>query len=93
MSQAVLRFVRNLLIALGVALASTLGLGVAWTAIGGGDLPVHGWIALLLGIFGTVGLAWALMALAFKSSREGWDDRVDNRLDPGRGDRDNDDKP
>jgi hypothetical protein len=25
-----------------------------------------------------VGLTWALMALAFKSSREGWDDRPDD---------------
>jgi len=46
-------------------------------------MSVHGWIALGLGVAGTVGLGWGLMALAFRSSREGWDDRVDNRLDPG----------
>ena len=89
MPRPVLRLIGNLLVALGVAIAATLGIGVAWAAIGGGDLPVHGWIALLLGVFGTVGLAWGLMALAFKSDREGWDDRVDNTLDPG-GDRDRD---
>jgi hypothetical protein len=33
-------------------------------------------IALSLGVLGAVGLTWALMALAFKSSREGWDDRL-----------------
>jgi hypothetical protein len=30
-----------------------------------------------LGVAGTAGLTWGLMALAFRSSREGWDDRVD----------------
>ncbi|MGV8928545.1 MAG: hypothetical protein ACOH1E_02235 [Brevundimonas sp.] len=51
---------------------------MAWTAIGGGPLGLHGLIALSLGVFGTVAMAWGLMALAFKSSREGWDDRPDN---------------
>jgi len=83
MSRGPVRLIRNLLVAAGVALASTLGLAAAWEAIGGGDLPLHGWIALVLAVVGTVGLAWGLMALAFKSSREGWDDRVDNSLDPG----------
>jgi hypothetical protein len=47
-------------------------------------MSVHGWIAMGLGVLGTVGLAWGLMSLAFRSNREGWDDQVDNRLDPGR---------
>lgn len=72
------------LFALAVSAGATWGLGLFWTAIGGGALPLHGWIAMGLGITGTVGLAWGLMALAFKSHHEGWDDRVDNRLDPGR---------
>jgi len=84
------RLVGSLLVAGGIAAGATVAISVAWAAIGGGDLPMHGWIALLLGIFGTVGLAWGLMALAFKSDREGWDDRVDNSLDPGG---DEDDKP
>ena len=83
MSQGLVRFVRNLLVAAGVAGVSALGLNAAWGAMGGAELTVHGWIALVLCISGTVGLAWGLMALAFKSSREGWDDRVDNSLDPG----------
>ena len=64
--------------------AATLLLGLTWSVIGGGAMSLHGWIALGIGMFGTAGLAWGLMALAFRSSREGWDDRVDNSLDPGR---------
>jgi hypothetical protein len=74
----------SLLVALCVATLVTAALAGFWHLIGGGDLTVHGWIALLIGMFGSVGLAWLLMALAFKSNREGWDDRVDNSLDPGR---------
>lgn len=85
---ALVRFLLNLLLALLVAAVATWGLAAVWRAIGGGDLSAHGWIALSLGIVGTVGLAWALMALAFKSDREGWDDRVDNSFDPGRDDGD-----
>lgn len=79
-----LRLILNLFIALAIAAASTLAVSVFWRAIGGGALPPHGWIALSLGVLGTVILAWVLMALAFKSDREGWDDRVDNTHDPGR---------
>ena len=62
----------------GVAALVTVVVSLAWTAIGGGPLGLHGLIALSLGVLGTVGLTWALMALAFKSSREGWDDRPDH---------------
>lgn len=79
-----LRFCVHALIALVLAGAATWGLGLFWVAIGGGDLPLHGWIAMALGVTGTVALSWVLMALAFKSHREGWDDQVDNSLDPGR---------
>jgi hypothetical protein len=82
----VARLLLRLLIACGIAGGATWGLGWTWTAIGGGALPIHGWIALTLGVLGTGGLAWGLMALAFRSDREGWDDRVDNSLDPGKGD-------
>ncbi len=83
-----IRFLLNLLLALLVAAVATWGLAAVWRAIGGGELSIHGWIAMSLGILGTVGLAWVLMALAFKSDREGWDDRVDNTFDPGREDGD-----
>ena len=79
-----LRLLLRILLALAIAAVATWGLGLFWVAIGGGDLPLHGWIAMALGVTGTVGLAWGLMALAFRSSHEGWDDGVDNTLDPGR---------
>ena len=84
------RLFRNLLIAALLSAAATGLISLFWKAIGGGDLPLHGWIALLLGVTGTVALAWVLMGLAFKSNREGWDDRVDNSLDPGRDETDDD---
>ena len=76
------RLLARLLLALGISAAATWGLGLFWVAIGGGDLPLHGWIAMGLGVVGTVGLTWGLMSLAFKSDREGWDDQVNNSLDP-----------
>jgi len=82
--QGVLRHVLTTLTALGVSALATGALGGFWMAIGGGPMPIHGWIAMGLGVLGTVGLTWLLMALAFKSHREGWDDQVDNTFDPGR---------
>lgn len=84
MAASTLRLWLLTLLALLLSALATWGLGLFWTAIGGGDLPLHGWIAMGLGIIGTVVLTWGLMALAFKSHNEGWDDRVDNTLDPGR---------
>lgn len=84
------RFALSFGLAVVIAAASTLGLAGLWRLIGGGTMSVHGWIALGLGVLGTVGLAWLLMALAFRSDREGWDDRVENRLDPGRDETDDD---
>jgi len=84
MAGRVVRFVLSLGLACLIAGAATFGLGLFWRAIGGGAMSVHGWIAMGLGVLGTVGLTWLLMGLAFKSHREGWDDRVDNSLDPGR---------
>ena len=82
----IVRLLLALLLAGLIAAGATALLALVWTAIGGADLTMHGWIALSLGVVGTVLLAWVLMGLAFKSDREGWDDRVDNRLDPGRED-------
>jgi hypothetical protein len=72
------RLLLKLLAVTGVAVVATAAVSFAWTAIGGGPLGLHGLIALSLGVSGTVGLTWALMALAFRSSRDGWDDRPDN---------------
>ena len=68
---------RIFLIVAGVAVASVVGISLAWTAIGGGPMPIHGLVALSLGIAGTIALAWVLMDLAFRSDREGWDERAD----------------
>lgn len=84
MKARIIRFLLLLCASLLIAAIATMGLGLFWIAIGGGAMSVHGWIAMGLGVLGTVGLAWALMSLAFRSHREGWDDQVDNRLDPGR---------
>ncbi|PZO34718.1 MAG: hypothetical protein DCE92_11485 [Alphaproteobacteria bacterium] len=84
MKARIIRFLLLLCASLLIAAIATMGLGLFWIAIGGGAMSVHGWIAMGLGVLGTVGLAWALMSLAFRSHRDGWDDQVDNRLDPGR---------
>ena len=84
MASRIARFMLSLGLALLIAAVCTLALSLFWKAIGGGDMSIHGWIAMGLGVLGTVGLAWGLMSLAFRSARDGWDDRVDNHLDPGR---------
>lgn len=74
-------WVRSLLIVVAVSAVSTLAVGAAWIGIGGGTLPTHGWIALSLGVVGTVALTWALMRLAFRSDRDGWDARAGDTSD------------
>lgn len=71
------RFLSRVCLLVAVSAASVLAVWLGWSAIGGGALGLHGLIALSLGVSGTVALTWALMALAFKSSREGWDERAD----------------
>ncbi len=90
MTRRLVRFVLLLLLSVVIAAGITAAFNATWLAIGGGRMSVHGWIALGLGVFGTIGLAWALMGLAFRSDREGWDDRVDNSFDPGRDGEDDD---
>tara|TARA_R110002167_G_scaffold20393_4_gene74602 strand:+ start:365 stop:649 length:285 start_codon:yes stop_codon:yes gene_type:complete len=70
---------RALLTVAVVALAAggTVGTARIWMAIGGGAPTIHGWIAMTIGIGGTIALAWVLMALAFRSDRDGWDARAD----------------
>ena len=85
------RFLLALGLAVAIAAVAVLGLAAYWRLIGGGPMSVHGWIAMGLGVLCTGGLAWVLMSLAFRSDREGWDDRVDNHLDPGRDKAEDDD--
>lgn len=82
------RFLIRLTLAVVIGAGATGALGVFWTLIGGGAMSIHGWIALGLGVIGTLALTWGLMTLAFRSSREGWDDDVDNTFDPGRAEED-----
>lgn len=76
MSRRLVRLALRLLLSGLIAGGVTWGFGATWRAIGGGAMSIHGWIALFIGTFGTVALAWALMALAFRSSRDGWDQRA-----------------
>lgn len=56
-------------------------LAVAWMLLGfsGTGLSIHGWIALVLGVVLTCGLAIALMALVFASDSGGYDTRASGR--------------
>lgn len=78
------RLIRNILLTVG--LLALCGGGVwafvnLWSSIGGGPMTGHGWVALMLGLVGTLILAVVLMVLAFRSDRDGWDDRADTRAD------------
>jgi hypothetical protein len=66
------------LIAVGVAIiASLVALGIyTWRSVGDVAIDANGYVALVLGIVGTVGLGGGLMALLFLSHRSGYDDQV-----------------
>lgn len=53
----------------------------AWLLLGfdGSGMGLHGWIAMVLGVLLTVGLAIALMAAVFASDRSGQDARAAGR--------------
>ncbi|HKW52324.1 MAG TPA: hypothetical protein VJO12_01425 [Stellaceae bacterium] len=60
-----------------VLVPSLIAIGVyAWETLGTSALTVHGYIALVLGCIGTIGLGVGLMALVFYSHRYGYDERV-----------------
>lgn len=48
----------------------------AWLSMGDVTMSVSGYVALVLGIIGTVGLGAGLMALVFYSHRHGYDEKV-----------------
>jgi hypothetical protein len=59
-----------------------------WTSVGGPPLPIHGTIAMTLGIVFSLVVGCGLMTLVFYSSRHGYDDRSYNASDrPDEGDR------
>jgi hypothetical protein len=62
---------------------SLVAIGVyAWQTLGASELTVHGYIALVLGIIGTIGLGVGLMVLVFYSNRYGYDERVGGGGEP-----------
>ena len=67
---------KHTLLLLSAALLTGLALfaGGAWLLRQTGGVSIHGYIALGLGVMLTAGLGGGLMALAFHSSRHGFDD-------------------
>jgi hypothetical protein len=50
-----------------------------WTMMPGAQMSHHGWLAMFLGIFGSLAVGGGLMFLLFRSSRSGVDDAADFR--------------
>lgn len=70
-----------LVVALGVLLAVSLSAAAyLWWEMGQVEMGIHGLIAMVLGALLSLALGGGLMALAFYSSRRGYDDRQ-NRPD------------
>ena len=62
-----------------VALFALLGVsiwfaGAAWLRIGGGEIPFYGYVAIAGGVLFSLLVGGGLMALAYYSSRHGYDD-------------------
>ncbi len=47
-----------------------------WRSLGDIEMDTSGYVALVLGVLGTVGLGGGLMALLFASNRYGYDDEA-----------------
>jgi hypothetical protein len=65
-----------ILVAVGiVSVAALLALGVyTWRSLGVVEMSDNGYIALVLGVIGTLALGGGLMTLVFYSQRHGYDD-------------------
>lgn len=50
-----------------------------WRSLGPVEMGTNGYVAMILGVIGTVGLGVGLMALVFFSHRAGYDDEVGGR--------------
>jgi hypothetical protein len=58
-----------------VSVAALLALGVyTWQSLGAVEMSASGYIALVLGVIGTLALGGGLMTLLFYSHRHGYDD-------------------
>ena len=60
----------------GVAVATAFWANYVWDGMDGTEMSIHGWIALGLGVVFTLAIGGGLMALAFFSSRRGYDEQV-----------------
>lgn len=67
---------RLALAAVGIAsIAALLALGVyTWQSLGTVEMSANGYLALVLGVIGTVALGGGLMTLLFYSHRHGYDE-------------------
>ena len=52
-----------------------IGSYLVWQEMGQIALGFHGWLAVILGSLGSIGLGAGLMWLSFYSSRQGYDER------------------
>ncbi len=62
---------------LALALLAVWGLVATWDFAGDVKISVHGYIAMALGVIGTVALAGGLIWLAYYSARNGFDQPPD----------------
>lgn len=60
-----------------VIMLALIGIGVyTWESLGDVTMDANGYLALLLGVIGTVALGGGLMALVFFSHRYGYDEKA-----------------
>jgi hypothetical protein len=65
-----------------VSVAALLALGVyTWQSLGAVEMSDNGYIALVLGVIGTLGLGGGLMTLLFYSQRHGYDEAASGSSD------------
>lgn len=68
-----------------VMIAALVAIGIyTWRSVGDVSMDTNGYVALVLGVLGTVGLGGGLMALLFISHRSGYDDEVGGSRPRGR---------
>lgn len=74
---------QSLILIVIVLVVSAAGVGVyIWRSLRDVDIGVNGYIALSLGVVGTVALGAGLMALLFYSHSHGYDDQVGGSATP-----------
>lgn len=66
-----------LLVALGLLLAGAIAFAAwVWIDLGETEISTHGFVALGLGVVGSLVVGCGLMILVFVSARRGYDERV-----------------